>query len=79
MRKMTDAALESIRLESASYELKPLSVRVIGEFSIVYYEAHAIAETKAGQEIATYERYTHIWMRTARGWKIIGGMSASLG
>jgi ketosteroid isomerase-like protein len=76
--KMLDTAFESIRFESASYELKPLSVRVIGEFGFVYYEAHASAETKDGQEIATHEKYTHTWMRTANGWKIIGGMSASL-
>jgi ketosteroid isomerase-like protein len=79
LRKMMDAAFKTIRLESASYDLKPYSVRVIGEISIVYYEAHASAETKDGQEIATHERYTHIWMRTTKGWKIIGGMSASLG
>ena len=79
MHKLVEAGFASIQVKSVAHELKPLSVRVFGDIGIVYYEAHASAETKDGQEIATHERYTHTWMRTEKGWKIIGGMSASLG
>ena len=78
MHKVVEEGFASIQVKSVAYELKRFSVSVYGDIGIVYYEAHAIAETKDGQEIATHERYTHIWMRTANGWKIIGGMSASL-
>ena len=70
--------LAAIQLETATVELKPMSVRVFNNVGLAYYEAHTRATTKAGADIATQERFTHTWLRTENGWKIIGGMSAPL-
>ena len=70
--------LAAIELKSATVELKPMSVRLYGHVGVVHYEAHARAQTRTGTAIDDRERYTHTWLRTEQGWKIIGGMSAPL-
>lgn len=59
-------------------QLKPLSIRVMGEIGLVYYETHRLAPGGNGPETIISEKRTHTWMRTKSGWVIIGGMSAPL-
>lgn len=71
--------LASIQPETATIEIKPVSVRVYNNnIGITHYEVHTRATTKAGAEIDTQERFTHTWLRTENDWKIIGGMNAPL-
>jgi ketosteroid isomerase-like protein len=78
MHQLVAGGLDAIQIKSVTYELNPLSVRVFDDIGIVYYKAHVVVETVNGEEIATHERFTHTWLHTADGWKIIAGMSASL-
>jgi len=79
IHQLAAGILAEIQLEPATVELKPMSVRVFNNnVGIAYYEAYTRATTKAGTEIAIQERFTHTWLRTENGWKIIGGMSAPL-
>jgi ketosteroid isomerase-like protein len=71
--------LAAIQKETATIEIKPISVLVYNnEVGITYYEVHTRAMTTADAEIDTQERFTHTWLKTEDGWKIIGGMSAPL-
>ena len=65
-------------LVSMTVELKRMSVHVIDNIGITFYETYSHDTMKTGAEISTGERMTHTWLRTGNGWKIIGGMSAPL-
>jgi hypothetical protein len=71
-------SLSAIQLDSATFEVKPTSVRVFDKVGVVLGEVHTCGITKAGVEIVSYEKFTHTWLLTEDGWKIIGGMSAPL-
>ena len=60
------------------YELEPLSVRQYGDnVVIVFYRATDRSTDLQGADEQTCSfRITHTWMRTAEGWKIVGGMAA---
>ena len=60
------------------YKLEPLSVQEFGaDIVITLYRATVrSAARNGGNESTRASRLTHTWMRTEKGWKIIGGMSA---
>ncbi len=71
--------LAPLQLECCTFELRPVSVRVYNNsVAIAHYEAHKRLVTNDGAEIAALTKCTHTWMRTAHGWRMIGGMEAPL-
>jgi ketosteroid isomerase-like protein len=78
-RPLFAEVLASLQLESCTFELRPISVRVYNNsVCITHYEAHKRLVTKDGAEIASHTKCTHTWLRTENGWKMIGGMEAPL-
>ena len=71
-------ALEMAAIQPGSViiNLKTSHVRTFGEVGIIYCEMHFGAITRDGSPLSTDMRWTHTWLRTDKGWKIIGGMSA---
>jgi hypothetical protein len=55
-------------------ELKPLSVRVLGNVGIVQYQADIHVKFSEDERL----RFTRTWLRTENGWKLIAGMSAAM-
>ena len=74
--KLMSAVLAVLQPGSVEVHLKRLSVLVVGEVGIAYLEVSSRAVTKAGTDFRFQERFTHTWLRTPGGWKIIGGMAA---
>jgi hypothetical protein len=60
------------------YRLEPLSVREFGENVVItLYRATVHSRDSTGANESTHaSRLTHTWMKTEKGWRIIGGMSA---
>jgi len=60
------------------YKLEPLSVREYGKDVVVtLYRATVQSVDRTGTNENTHtSRLIHTWMKTERGWQIIGGMSA---
>jgi len=60
------------------YRLEPLSVREFGgNVVITLYRATVHSRDSTGANESTHaSRLTHTWMKTEKGWRIIGGMSA---
>ena len=60
------------------YQLEPLAVRAFGaDIVFTLYRAKVRRADRAkGTETTRSSRLTHTWMRTEKGWHIIGGMSA---
>src|SRR6201993_583725 len=60
------------------YRLEPLSVREFGgNVVITLYRATVHSRDSTGANESTRaSRLTHTWMKTEKGWRIIGGMSA---
>ena len=77
-RKHVAEAFDSLQLDSLSINIKPLSVRIYGDIGITYFETHTSVTTKDGIKVSESDRATHTWLRTDKGWKIIGGMEAPL-
>ena len=77
-RKHVAEAFDSLQLDSLSIDIKPLSVRIYGDIGITYFETHTSVTTKDGIKVSESDRATHTWLRTDKGWKIIGGMEAPL-
>ena len=77
-RKHVAEAFEALRLDSLSIDIKPLSVRIYGDVGITYFETRSSVTTKDGTKVSEHDRATHTWLRTEKGWKIIGGMEAPL-
>ena len=72
-------ALASLQLESCTFELVPVSVRVYNNsVGVTHCEAHNCYVMKDGAEIVSHTRGAQTWLGTEDGWKIIGGMEASL-
>ena len=60
------------------YKLEPLSVREFGGDVVVTLYRSTVHSTHrtGGDESTRAVRLTHTWMKTEKGWRIIGGMSA---
>jgi hypothetical protein len=59
------------------YRLEPLSVREFGgNVVITLYRATVHSRDRTGADDTHSSRLTHTWMKTKKGWRIIGGMSA---
>ena len=59
------------------YRLEPLSVREFGgNVVITLYRATVDSRDRTGADDTHASRLTHTWMKTKKGWRIIGGMSA---
>jgi len=69
------AEMEAIQPGTVTIELKTSQVRTFGEVGVIYCEMHFGAIMKDGAPLSTDLRWTHTWLRTQGGWKIIGGMS----
>ena len=67
-------------LQSGSIEIRPqrMSVQVYDDVGFVHCKVDFTAVRKAGGDINLHHKITHTWLLTAKGWKIIGGMSADL-
>jgi ketosteroid isomerase-like protein len=70
--------MAAIQPGSVTIELKTSHVRTFGEIGIIYCEMHFGAIMKDGVPLSMDMRYTHTWLWTEAGWKIIGGMSVPL-
>jgi ketosteroid isomerase-like protein len=77
-RNHVAGAYDTLRLDSISIDIKPLSVRLYGDIGITYFETRSSVTTKDGIKVTEHDRATHTWLRTNKGWKIIGGMEAPL-
>ena len=60
----------------AWFELKPADSRATENLVVTEYWLTAIWADKAGHGEPFTERVTHTWIKTEKGWKILGGMSA---
>jgi hypothetical protein len=60
------------------YKLEPFSVREFGGDVVVTLYRSTVHSTDrtGGNESTRAARLTHTWMKTEKGWRIIGGMSA---
>ncbi|MBN1401116.1 MAG: DUF4440 domain-containing protein [Anaerolineae bacterium] len=79
VRQVVEAALAGGLLASAEVTLTPWAVRVFdGRVGIACYTSHVRVAAPEGGEIGLGQRVIHTWLRTDAGWRIIGGMGASL-
>jgi len=69
------AEMAAIQPGSITIESLTSHVRTFGKVGIIDCEMHFDAITKDGAPLSTDMRWTHTWLRTEAGWKIIGGMS----
>jgi hypothetical protein len=53
----------------------PLSVRIYGDVAIVFYREKDARIDGNGKRVESSARTIHTWIRTADGWKLIGGMT----
>ncbi|HLV02570.1 MAG TPA: nuclear transport factor 2 family protein [Acidobacteriota bacterium] len=74
VRQMLENLKKSYRL--LSYELNPLSIRVVGDTAVVYYFVRYVVEAH-GEQIEDTRRISHTWIFQDGGWKIMGGMSST--
>jgi hypothetical protein len=60
------------------YKLEPFSVRQFGgDVVVTLYRSTVRSTDRTGANESTHAgRLTHTWMKTDKGWRIIGGMSA---
>jgi ketosteroid isomerase-like protein len=60
-----------------TYDLKLAGSQLTGNIVVVHYLVTAVWTKKDGSEQAETRRISHTWLRTEKGWLIIGGMSAT--
>jgi ketosteroid isomerase-like protein len=58
------------------FELKPADSQTTENIVVTYYWVTATWTDKAGRGEPSTMRVTHTWIKTEKGWKILGGMSA---
>ena len=58
------------------YSLQPAASQATENIVITHYWLTSLWADKAGHGEPSTQRVTHTWIKTAEGWKIIGGMSA---
>ena len=46
----------------------------VGDVVVFYYRARATTEDPAGKAAIVTRNFTHTWVATPEGWRIIGGM-----
>ncbi len=68
----TLALIVAFQSPGFTLDLKPLSVRVLGNVGIVQYQAHIHVKPSEDEGL----RFTRTWVRTENGWKLIAGMNA---
>jgi ketosteroid isomerase-like protein len=76
VRQLVSGISGKRQIVSMTSEVKRLSVHVVGDTGIAFYETHMRATLQTGEEIENHERVFHTWKRTDEGWRVIGGMSA---
>jgi ketosteroid isomerase-like protein len=57
-------------------ELKPAEIQVVGNVAIAHYWVTTTWTDKAGHGEPSTMRITHTWIKTEKGWKLLGGMSS---
>ncbi len=62
----------------AWFELKPADSRATENVVVTEYWLTSLWADKAGHGEPFTQRVTHTWIKTANGWEIIAGMSASV-
>ncbi|MGD0740321.1 MAG: nuclear transport factor 2 family protein [Terracidiphilus sp.] len=60
------------------YELEPADSRATENVVVTEYWLTSLWADKAGHGEPLTQRVTHTWIKTASGWEIIAGMSASV-
>jgi ketosteroid isomerase-like protein len=60
------------------FELKPADSRTAEDVVVTEYWLTSLWADKAGHGEPFTQRVTHTWIKTANGWEIIAGMSASV-
>jgi ketosteroid isomerase-like protein len=63
---------------TVDYEFLSKSVRVTGDIGITQYAVRTNFIGADGTTKPEDRRITHTWLKTAHGWKILAGMSASI-
>jgi ketosteroid isomerase-like protein len=63
-------------LHFAFYSLKPADSHTTGQLVVAYYWVTFAWQDKNGSGEPHSLRVTHTWIKTDRGWQIIGGMSS---
>jgi ketosteroid isomerase-like protein len=58
--------------------LQPAESQSTGDIVVTHYWLTAFWADKNGHGEPATQRVTHTWLKTAQGWKIISGMSASV-
>jgi len=76
IRQLVSGVSARPEVVSRTFEVKRLSVHVVGDTGVAMYETHMHTTLKTGEEIDHQERVFHCWKRTEEGWRVIGGMSA---
>jgi ketosteroid isomerase-like protein len=69
------AILPPLRPGALTVELRRVAVRTFGDVGVVHFEAHTRLVARPAPEHVSDSRGLHVWLRTASGWKLIGGMS----
>ncbi|MGP8252011.1 MAG: nuclear transport factor 2 family protein [Terracidiphilus sp.] len=60
------------------FSLVPAASQSTGDMVVTHYWLTAFWADKAGHGEPDTTRVTHTWIKTAKGWQIISGMSASI-
>jgi len=60
------------------YELEPADSRATENLVVTEYWLTSLWADKAGHGEPSTQRVTHTWIKTAKGWQIISGMSAAV-
>ena len=60
-----------------TYDLKLAGSQATGNLVVVHYLVTAVWAKKDGSEQTETRRISHTWLRSEKGWLIIGGMSAT--
>jgi hypothetical protein len=63
-----------------TYELKPHGIQRFGSVGLVQYSVRMIWDYPDGKRTNTNDhwKFTHTWLRTPSGWRMLGGMCAKL-
>ncbi len=65
-----------LRADSITYTLTQHAASVVRDIGILQCEIDVRATLKNAAPFVVVERVTHTWLKSARGWTLIGGMAA---
>ena len=71
---LTGPAKQGVTIKT--YDLERLAIKITDNVAVVHYRVKYSWIDKQGRKTPGGSRINHIWIRSADGWKIIGGMSA---